>query len=177
MVGDVGVESELGIGSTFLLTVRLGKCETSTEAISTYSAAEAEETLKRIYAGTRILLVEDEQINREVALSLLEDVGLVVDIAEDGEEAVRLASDEDYTLILMDMQMPKMDGITATRKIRLQANKSRIPILAITANAYAEDKSRCFEAGMDDFITKPLSPDILYETLLNWLQRATVAQG
>jgi signal transduction histidine kinase/CheY-like chemotaxis protein len=177
MDGDVGVESELGKGSTFWLTVRLGKCETSTEAISTYSAAEAEETLKRIYAGTRILLVEDEPINREVALSLLEDVGLVVDIAEDGEEAVRLASDEDYTLILMDMQMPKMDGITATRKIRLQANKSRIPILAITANAYAEDKSRCFEAGMDDFITKPLSPDILYETLLNWLQRATVAQG
>ena len=102
---------------------------------------------------------------------LLEEVGLSVDLAEDGREAVGKASAVDYDLILMDMQMPEIDGLDAAWQIRKLPGYSEIPILATTANAFAEDKARCFEAGMNDFITKPMTPDVLYQTLLKWLEK------
>jgi len=103
---------------------------------------------------------------------LLDDVGLQAEVAVDGVAAVALATLNEYDLILMDMQMPNMDGLDATKEIRLLPNGKHIPILAMTANAFAEDKARCFEAGMNDFITKPAMPEDLFATLLKWLARS-----
>jgi len=170
MGGNAGVASELGKGSTFWLTVRLKKGTIECGKAAIDAIADTETTLKRDYAGTRILLAEDEPINREVALALLGDVGLVTDIAEDGVQAVKLARENAYSLILMDMQMPNMDGLEAARRIRQIETRPRVPILAMTANAFAEDKMKCLEAGMNDFITKPATPETLFETVLRWLK-------
>jgi CheY-like chemotaxis protein len=102
---------------------------------------------------------------------LLEDMGLTVDLAEDGREAVEKARSGSYAIILMDMQMPVLDGLDATRQIRQLPDHQATPILAMTANAFAEDKDRCFAAGMDDFLTKPVNPEILYATLLKWFEQ------
>jgi CheY-like chemotaxis protein len=100
---------------------------------------------------------------------LLAEVGLTVDVAADGAEALALATRTDYDLILMDMQMPLMDGLEATQRIRRLPNGARVPIIAATANAFTEDRARCLAAGMTDFIAKPVFPDVLYETLLKYL--------
>ncbi len=171
MGGEAGAESQPGVGSTFWFTARLKKGNIPCAAEVEVMLELAEDTLKRTCAGKRILLAEDEPINREITLMLLDDVGLVAEVAEDGEVAVALAKLNEYDLILMDMQMPNMDGLDATREIRLMPNGNRIPILAMTANAFAEDKERCFEAGMNDFITKPANPQDLFATLLKWLDR------
>ena len=102
----------------------------------------------------------------------LDDAGLVVDMAEDGAQAVAMARITPYTAILMDMQMPTMDGLEATRQIRQLPGYTTVPIIAMTANAFAEDKARCFEAGMNDFLIKPFAPDTLFATLLRALNRA-----
>jgi CheY-like chemotaxis protein len=128
--------------------------------------------LKVRYAGARILLAEDEPINQEVSRELLESAGLIVDLADDGVEAVEQATRKDYDLILLDLQMPRMNGIEASRIIRALPGREAVPILALTANAFTGDRQKCIDAGMNDHIGKPVDPDQLFETLLHWLSRS-----
>ena len=171
MGGEVGVESQVGGGSIFWFNVRLEKAADATSAASTFALDNADARLKAAFTGTHILLAEDEPINQEVSRGLLEDVGLVVDLAEDGQQALELARQNRYALILMDMQMPHLNGVDATKAIRELPGYAQTPILAMTANAFDEDRQRCLDAGMNDHIAKPVDPDVLYETLLTWLEK------
>ena len=119
--------------------------------------------------GARILLVEDNKINQQVATELLEQAGFNVDIANNGQEALDMIEEVTYDCLLMDVQMPVMDGYTATAKIREREEYSDLPVLAMTANALAEDKERALEAGMNDHLTKPINPDNLFKALVNWI--------
>ena len=169
MGGAAGVDSTLGNGSTFWFTAVLRKTEQT--AVDTHREGEgtAEQAIQRNHAGKKILLVEDEPTNREIAQLLLTSVGFKVDLAENGLEAVEKARSSDYAAILMDMQMPVLDGLDATRQIRQLPDHQATPILAMTANAFDENKDQCVAAGMDDFIAKPVAPEVLYEILLRRL--------
>jgi signal transduction histidine kinase/ActR/RegA family two-component response regulator len=177
MGGEIGVESTPGAGSTFWFTVRLGKSTDAVPPAPTFTGKTVDERLLGEYAGTRILLAEDEPINQEVSRGLLEDAGLVVDLAEDGLQALELAKQNTYALILMDMQMPHLNGVEATIAIRALPAYAQTPILAMTANAFDEDRQVCLDAGMNDHIAKPVDPDKLYETLLAWLERSDNRPG
>jgi two-component system sensor histidine kinase/response regulator len=121
--------------------------------------------------GAHVLLVEDNEINQEVAIGQLEDAELFVDLAENGADAVRMVRENDYDVVLMDMQMPVMDGIEATQAIRSESRFQDLPIIAMTANAMAADRERCLKAGMNDHIAKPIDPDQLIGSLLRWIRR------
>jgi len=177
MGGETGAVSTPGRGSVFWITARLKRQAVVAAVPETIREGDAEAVLLRDFAGSHILLVEDDPINREVAIMLLEDVGLVIDIAEDGIAAIEQLERHAYDLILMDMQMPRLDGLGATARIRQMACGQSVPILAMTANVFAEDKENCLAAGMNDFVSKPVDPAVLYQTLLHWLQKARQAVG
>jgi PAS domain S-box-containing protein len=174
MGGDAGGESAPGKGSTFWFSARLKKTSQARGDADLSPESEVVALLRQKFAGARILLAEDNEINQLVAREILEDVSLACDLAENGEEAVAMfqrAPAGAYALILMDMQMPRMDGVTATRMIRQLDGGEGIPVVALTANAFVEDEARCREAGMNDFVSKPVDPDRLYHALLKWLDR------
>lgn len=169
MGGELGVISEVNRGSTFWFTTRLQRAQPE-DLTADETFTDLENKLRNDFAGARILLVEDEPINQEVSRIMLEEAGLNVDLAEDGAIAVQLASTIPYALILMDMQMPNLNGLAATRAIRANSINRHVPILAMTANGYESDRQHCLEAGMNDHIVKPVDTCQLYATLLKWLQ-------
>jgi len=173
MQGAAGAENREAGGSTFWFTVRLKKTQAPAGEAHSHDAAFAEQCIRRQYQGARILVAEDEPVNRELVEELLKEAGLRVDIAQNGIEACERARETDYALILMDMQMPFMDGLDATRRIRELPHCVATPIIAMTANAFAEDRERCLAAGMNDFIGKPARPDMFFNTLLRWLGRSS----
>ena len=168
MNGKIWVESSYNRGSSFIFEIELKELSENIHALRRVHQEEVSSPARSILslAGKRILIAEDNFINQEIILGLLEDSQIIIDIAEDGEEAIKLHKECNYMLILMDIQMPVLDGYSAARKIRKIDRE--IPIIAITASAMKEDIERSIEAGMNDHLNKPIDVNKLYEILLTY---------
>jgi signal transduction histidine kinase len=172
MGGEVGAFSHVGAGSTFWFTASLGL---RAPAPPSLLASPAMADVGAI-SGARILLVEDNDINQIVASELLRDAGFIVDVADNGQIALDRIAGAGYDLVLMDMQMPVMDGIAATVELRrLQANRS-LPVIALTANVMVQDRQKCLDAGMNDFLAKPIEPQEMWDILLKWIKPRMAAK-
>jgi two-component system sensor histidine kinase/response regulator len=169
MGGEVGVDDAPGGGCIFWFTAQLARGRAALAPPSGSLIVSSAARLRATCQGMRLLLVEDNEVNREVVLELLHDSGLILDTAENGQVALDKVQLQDYDLILMDIQMPVMDGLEATRAIRALARWGGKPILALTASAFEDDRRACERAGMNDFVTKPVSPEELFSVLLKWL--------
>ncbi|WP_402721029.1 CHASE domain-containing protein [Janthinobacterium rivuli] len=166
MGGKVGVYSQPGLGSTFWFTARLEKsAQAADERI-----AEVEPEVLDVIRGASILLVEDNVFSQQVGCELLEDAGATVCVACNGREALELLAHRRYDCVLMDVQMPEMDGFEATRRIRADPQLAGLLVIAMTANAGSEDRARCLAAGMDEFLTKPIAPNLLFRLLAKWFR-------
>ena len=177
MQGDVVVESEVGKGSCFIATLRLREaaCEDEMTKPQEEEQADMEAMEDGRYRGCRILLVEDNEINREILKELLEFMEIIVEEAENGRDAVEciFAHPSDYYhLVFMDIQMPVMNGYEAVTEIRRREKEtgSHISIVAMTANAFSEDINRAFAAGMDDYLAKPVEIPKIIAALHRWIQ-------
>jgi PAS domain S-box-containing protein len=168
MGGDIGFESALGVGSTFWFALELAKAD----AVSSSRSNAPSSLLPKNSERWRILVAEDNAINQKVVSAMLEGLGCNVDIAENGRAAIELWEGGTHDLILMDCQMPTMSGLEAAAEIRERerGGNERIPIIAMTAQAYAQDRERCARAGMDDHLAKPLTKNELRSTLAKWLR-------
>ncbi|WP_051378666.1 PAS domain-containing hybrid sensor histidine kinase/response regulator [Derxia gummosa] len=192
MGGDTGVKSVLGKGSCFWFTAWLGLASDAGDAARTdavpgaasdpasgtasapaaiTTSARGEAELRAHGAGRRVLVVDDNPVNREIAADLLTGAGLLVDVAPDGASAIAQVNAGHHDLVLMDVQMPGIDGLEATRRLRADGF-TRLPIVAMTANASGEDRAACLAAGMNDHVGKPVDPQALFATLLHWLPGA-----
>jgi two-component system, sensor histidine kinase and response regulator len=177
MGGEVGVESAPGQGSTFWFTARLGRSARGVpELISEVNAAAAalvdsarSSAAMAALKDARILLVEDNTFNQQIALEMLEEAGSSVCLANNGAEALDLLAQAAFDCVLMDVQMPLMDGLEATRRIRADPALAATRVLAMTATATKDDRERCLQAGMDDFIAKPIQPALMYQKIASWL--------
>ena len=175
MGGEVGVDSTPGVGSRFWFTAVLGRGHGILAPDTRATDLHADAKLRALGSKARLLIAEDNDINREVALELLHSVGLHADTAANGREAIEMARSTPYDLILMDVQMPEVDGIDAARAILALPDRQSVPILAMTANVFEEDRLICQQAGMRDFIGKPVNPQNFFEILLKWLPEARAA--
>ncbi|UGQ49002.1 CHASE domain-containing protein [Massilia endophytica] len=174
MGGEVGVESTPGVGSTFWFTARLQKCP----AIFTpATGAPLAPDMRASIEGASILLVEDNVFSQQVGQELLEDAGATVVVANNGKEAIDLLLKEHFDCVLMDIQMPVMDGYETTRLIRSDPRLSGTLVIAMTANAGREDQARCLAAGMDEFVTKPIEPRLLFSVLARWMSQRAAEGG
>jgi len=176
MGGSITVESQVGEGSTFLLTIPLetppGRGEPDCPSPDDAAGPEAEPERRVSFPGKRALLVEDNPVNRKVGAGLLEKLGFAVDVAEDGETALEAVSRNRYDVVLMDCQMPGMDGLETTRRLRsMGGDAAGVPVVAMTALALEEDRARCFDAGMNDYVSKPIRVDELRAVLSRHLPR------
>ena len=173
MGGEVGVISEPGVGSTFWFTAMLeqskGQVIEKTGAGTPQNALARLKRINQTEHPVRILLVDDNEFNQQVGTELLESSKCLVSVAGDGQQAINAIFENDFDCVLMDIQMPVMDGLEATRRIRANSKYAQLPVIAITANAMNEDRIHCLSAGMNDFIPKPFAPDILYSTILRWI--------
>ncbi|MEY4749180.1 MAG: hypothetical protein RIQ60_1394 [Pseudomonadota bacterium] len=178
MGGEAGASSEPGKGSNFWFTVRLARGRGQPRQDERHTERlEDQHALRQRHLGARLLMVDDVELNREVMQNLLEGAGLLVDAASSGAQAVAMARTNDYAAILMDVQMPEMDGLEATRRIRALPWRERTPIIAMTANAFDEDRRRCLDCGMDEFVPKPIEPHALYGTLLRVLDEQAAGRA
>jgi signal transduction histidine kinase len=193
MGGEVGVDSRPGAGSTFWLSVRLAlppADATGAGAVGAAAAAPAGGGRPRATAllarqaevharlnGGRVLLVEDNETNQLIARAVLHKVGLHVDVAENGEIALQRLASHSYDAVLMDAQMPVLDGVETTRRIRLQPQLAQLPVIAMTASVLPGDRRRCLEAGMDAFLAKPLEVAAIWDVLLQWMPQRLAARG
>jgi signal transduction histidine kinase/HPt (histidine-containing phosphotransfer) domain-containing protein len=164
MGGDIGVDSAPGRGSTFWFTVRFKRATGAEQAPLATSAAPPGRL-----RGARVLLAEDNPINQQVAMELLQAAGAAVDVASNGQEAVDAVRARPYDAVLMDLQMPVMDGLQAARAIRATPRMQGLPIIAMTASVMAGDRDRCLDAGMNDHISKPINVDQLMDAMARWL--------
>lgn len=173
MGGEVGVISEPNVGSTFWFTALLE--QTKGQVIEKAIGNAPQNVLARLKRinqtdhPVRVLLVDDNEFNQQVGTELLESAKCLVQVAGDGQQALDKLNDNEFDCVLMDIQMPVMDGLEATRRIRNIPQYAQLPVIAITANAMNEDRIHCLSAGMNDFIPKPFAPDILYATILRWI--------
>ena len=177
MGGEVGVLSVLGQGSTFWFTAHLEHASGVLPQISSaFDPKDASLRLQKLVetrGGIRVLVVEDNQFNQQIAVELLESIHCTALVAENGQVAIDLLSREKFDCVLMDIQMPIMGGLEASRRIRAMPGLSDLPVIAITANAMNEDRLHCLAAGMNDFISKPFEPDLFFVTLRRWLSPMT----
>ena len=178
MDGEVGVCSTPGRGSRFWFTVQLQRPVNPAHAVRESAfgpldpSSDCAEQLRSAHAGARVLLVEDDPVNQEVAAQLLQMAGLRPCVAASGLQALERLVAEPFDVVLMDVQMPEMDGLEATRIVRTLPGFDRLPVVAMTASAFGEDRDACMRAGMNDHLAKPVDPQMLFDTLLRWLSRA-----
>ncbi|KPA14809.1 multi-sensor hybrid histidine kinase, partial [Candidatus Magnetomorum sp. HK-1] len=170
MGGEIHVVSQPGVGSKFTFTICFKKAEN--KGTATVDGINIDQASK-LLSGYHFLLVEDNDINRQVARELLKQIGMKISIAENGQKAVDLAISNKFDGILMDLQMPVLDGLSATQAIRSHPHIKKIPIIAMTANVMAGDIKRCRKVGMDDYIKKPINPSVMYETIYRNLKKYT----
>ena len=173
MGGRIWVESQWGQGSIFRFTATLARSIKSAHAFhplhATQHGTDQTEAIQQI-RGAHILLVEDNAINRQIAGEVLSHIGLRVEMAENGLEALQKVAHTTYDAVLMDIQMPKMDGYTATQEIRRDQRHQDLPIIAMTAHAMSGDRERCLAAGMNDHVSKPIEKEQLFATLTHWIK-------
>jgi len=171
MGGDIQVSSQINVGSSFSFSVTLGVADSGDiHQFPTRLHKNADTSRLQYIRDARILLVEDNEVNRIVATELLTQAHFQVDCAENGEIALSKLAEHHYDCVLMDVQMPVMDGYQATRNLRKLPHCAALPVIAMTANVMNDDRNKCLQAGMDDFIGKPILPETLYSTLVKWVK-------